>query len=79
MSEKRTGTGCSYASVEDELYAGIRREAFGEEIGQFSWLTADEYRTFFTWPDSVRRHTSSRSPAGPVALPSSRRRRPAAA
>ena len=29
------------------MYATIRREAFGEEIGQFSWLTADEYRRFF--------------------------------
>ncbi len=36
-----------YRRTTDELYAGIRREAFGEEIGQYSWLTADEYRTFF--------------------------------
>jgi hypothetical protein len=35
--------------IDDELYAAIRREAFGEEIGQFSWLTAHEYRTFFSW------------------------------
>jgi len=38
----------TYERVADELYATIRREAFGEEIGQFSWLTADEYRHFFT-------------------------------
>ena len=25
----------------------IRREAFGEDIGQFSWITADELRGFF--------------------------------
>jgi hypothetical protein len=37
----------TYELVADELYATIRRETFGEEIGQFSWLTADEYRRFF--------------------------------
>jgi ubiquinone/menaquinone biosynthesis C-methylase UbiE len=26
----------------------IRREAFGEDIGQFSWITADELRGFFS-------------------------------
>jgi cyclopropane fatty-acyl-phospholipid synthase-like methyltransferase len=36
----------AYARSSDELYAAIRREAFGEDIGQFSWLTADEYATF---------------------------------
>lgn len=39
----------TYELARDELYALIRREAFGEEIGQFSWLTADEYRRFFAW------------------------------
>ncbi len=38
-----------YRRTTDELYTEIRREAFGEEIGQYSWLTADEYRTFFGW------------------------------
>ena len=37
----------TYEHAADEMYAAIRREAFGEEIGQFSWLTADEYRRFF--------------------------------
>ena len=38
-----------YRRTTDELYTEIRREAFGEEIGQYSWLTADEYRAFFGW------------------------------
>jgi cyclopropane fatty-acyl-phospholipid synthase-like methyltransferase len=38
----------TYERAADDLFATIRREAFGEEIGQFSWLTADEYRHFFT-------------------------------
>jgi cyclopropane fatty-acyl-phospholipid synthase-like methyltransferase len=39
----------TYEHAADALYATIRREAFGEDIGQFSWLTADEYRRFFRW------------------------------
>jgi cyclopropane fatty-acyl-phospholipid synthase-like methyltransferase len=38
----------TYERAADALYATIRREAFGEEIEQFSWLTADEYQHFFT-------------------------------
>jgi cyclopropane fatty-acyl-phospholipid synthase-like methyltransferase len=29
----------------------IRREAFGEDIGQNSWLTSDEQDTFLKWLD----------------------------
>ena len=36
----------AYARTSDELYAEIREQAFGEDIGQFSWLTADEYAMF---------------------------------
>ena len=39
----------TYAGFADRLNATIRSEAFGEEIGQNSWLTADEYRRFFAW------------------------------
>ncbi len=38
----------TYERAADDLYAAIRQEAFREDIGQFSWLTADEYRRFFT-------------------------------
>jgi SAM-dependent methyltransferase len=37
----------TYGGFADELNATIRAEAFGEEIGQNSWLTADEHRRFF--------------------------------
>jgi hypothetical protein len=30
----------NYGNFQSELYAEIRREAFGEDIGQNSWLTA---------------------------------------
>jgi SAM-dependent methyltransferase len=39
----------TYKRFGDDLYASIRGEAFGEEIGQNSWLTADELRTFCEW------------------------------
>ena len=38
-----------YGNFEAELYAEIRREAFGEDIGQNSWLTADEQDRFVHW------------------------------
>lgn len=48
-SEAMEGTGYyddAYPRTSEELYAEIRREAFGEDIGQFSWLTAAEYAAF---------------------------------
>ena len=30
----------NYGEFQTELYAEIRREAFGEDIGQNSWLTS---------------------------------------
>jgi SAM-dependent methyltransferase len=34
-----------------ELYEQIRREAFGEDIGQSSWLTSEEQDRFIPWLD----------------------------
>jgi ubiquinone/menaquinone biosynthesis C-methylase UbiE len=39
----------NYGNFQTELYAQIRREAFGEDIGQNSWLTADEQDRFLKW------------------------------
>jgi 2-polyprenyl-3-methyl-5-hydroxy-6-metoxy-1,4-benzoquinol methylase len=39
----------NYGNFRTELYEQIRREAFGEDIGQNSWLTADEQDRFLTW------------------------------
>jgi ubiquinone/menaquinone biosynthesis C-methylase UbiE len=38
-----------YGDFRSELYADIRREAFGEDIGQNSWHTADEQDRFLAW------------------------------
>ena len=39
----------NYGNFETELYSEIRREAFGEDIGQNSWLTAGELDAFVGW------------------------------
>ncbi len=41
----------NYGNFQVELYAQIRREAFGEDIGQNSWLTSDEQDRFLQWLD----------------------------
>jgi len=41
----------NYGHFETELYTQIRREAFGEDIGQNSWLTSDEHDRFLQWLD----------------------------
>jgi len=38
-----------YGRFTSDLYAAIRREAFGEDIGQNSWLTSDEHDLFISW------------------------------
>src|SRR5262245_51809202 len=38
--------GASYGGFERDIYAEVRREAWGEEIGQNSWLTRDELDRF---------------------------------
>jgi cyclopropane fatty-acyl-phospholipid synthase-like methyltransferase len=41
----------NYGNFQTELYAQIRLEAFGEDIGQNSWLTSDEQDKFLKWLD----------------------------
>jgi SAM-dependent methyltransferase len=44
----------NYRNFDTELYSEIRREAFGEDIGQNSWLTAEEQDRFLSWLDLSR-------------------------
>ena len=39
----------AYENFQTSLYEEIRREAFGEDIGQNSWLTAGEQDKFLSW------------------------------
>jgi 2-polyprenyl-3-methyl-5-hydroxy-6-metoxy-1,4-benzoquinol methylase len=41
----------NYGNFQTELYAQIRREAYGEDIGQNSWTTAVEQDKFLGWPE----------------------------
>lgn len=38
----------TYKNYAEDLYKEIRKETYGEDIGQNSWLTADEYRDLFS-------------------------------
>ena len=39
----------TYGNFEEKVLAEIRRETYGEDIGQTSWITTEEYDTFFGW------------------------------
>lgn len=41
----------TYRHFASEVLTDIRREAFGDDIGQNSWLTLDEYDRFIAWLD----------------------------
>ena len=41
----------NYRNFQTELYRQIRHEAFGDDIGQNSWLTSDEQDRFLKWLD----------------------------
>jgi SAM-dependent methyltransferase len=62
--------GADYGRFTDQLYASIRSEAFGEDIGRNSWLTADGQRAFCGWlgVDSSTRVLEVASDSGGPAL-----------
>jgi SAM-dependent methyltransferase len=39
--------GTAYGNFADPAIEQVRRETYGEDFGQSSWVTADEYRRFF--------------------------------
>jgi cyclopropane fatty-acyl-phospholipid synthase-like methyltransferase len=39
----------TYGNFKEQVLAEIRGEVFGQDIGQNSWITADEYDTFYGW------------------------------
>jgi len=41
----------TYGNFQEQVLAVIRRETYGEDIGQNSWITTDEYDTFYSWLD----------------------------
>lgn len=49
MSHKADLYGPTYQRFAARVYAEVRAEAFGEDIGQTSWLTADEQDLLIPW------------------------------
>ena len=47
--EKVDHYGATYGKFTENVYARVRREAFGEDIGQTGWLSADEHEAFLGW------------------------------
>lgn len=41
----------TYGHFTERVLAAVRAETFGRDIGQNSWLTADEYERFASWLD----------------------------
>ena len=41
----------TYGNFTERVLAEVRRETYGEDIGQNSWITTDEYDTFYSWLD----------------------------
>lgn len=39
----------TYSNFQEQVLAEVRRETYGEDIGQNSWITTDEYDTFYHW------------------------------
>jgi len=39
----------TYGNFQEQVLAAVRRETFGEDIGQNSWITTDEYDAFYSW------------------------------
>ena len=38
----------TYSNFQEQVLAAVRRETFGEDIGQNSWITTDEYERFYS-------------------------------
>lgn len=39
----------TYGNFTEQVLAEVRRETYGDDIGQNSWITAEEYDTFYGW------------------------------
>lgn len=46
----------TYANFTDQVLDSIRNETFGEDIGQNSWVTIDEYERFIGWLNLAPEH-----------------------
>lgn len=49
MSDRVDLYNSTYGNFKEQVLAKVRRETYGEDIGQNSWITADEYDVFYSW------------------------------
>jgi SAM-dependent methyltransferase len=49
MTERTDLFDSTYSHFTEQVLAAVRAEAFGEDIGQNSWTTVDEYDRFCAW------------------------------
>lgn len=61
-----------YGSSAGELAAAIRAEAFEEDTGQNSWLTASEHRAFIGWLGDFRAESDKSEAPSPGSRSSAR-------
>ncbi|MET0647866.1 MAG: hypothetical protein ABW208_14720 [Pyrinomonadaceae bacterium] len=63
MAERTDLFSNTYGHFDERVLASVRAETFGRDIGQNSWLTADEYERFESLQqffDAVHRLTTER-------------------
>jgi hypothetical protein len=46
----------TYSHFTEQVLEAIRKDTFGQDIGQNSWLTADEYDRFISWLSLTSKH-----------------------
>jgi SAM-dependent methyltransferase len=46
----------TYSNFTDQVLDVVRKETFGVDIGQNSWVTADEYQRFINWLELAAHH-----------------------
>jgi cyclopropane fatty-acyl-phospholipid synthase-like methyltransferase len=51
MPEKVDLYNSTYGNFKEQVLAAVRQETYGEDIGQNSWVTTDEYDMFHGWLD----------------------------
>ena len=49
MSDRVDLYNSTYGNFREQVLAEVRRETYGEDIGQNSWITVEEYDTFAGW------------------------------
>ena len=69
MSQSVDLYGTAYGNFATQALEQVRRDTYGEDFGQSSWVTGDEYRRFFRLLELAPPTTSWMSAAARAARP----------